>query len=456
MNDNKRKRLRLHCEQFRQEFAQQGAKDWAQVLPRDEIKQRVMAEAGAYRERVYSPLTTLRLFVGQVLSADGACQDVVGRRLSERVAAGMAECSLNTKSYCTARNRLPVALPKQLQQRIGERLEALAPAAWRWQGRAVKLFDGTTLSMPDTPSNQAAFPQPGGQKPGLGFPVARVGALVGLASGAVLDYAVAPCRGKDSGESALLRQLQGLIAPGDILLADALHATWWTMAAMQRLGADVVMPQHGARQTDFAAGIQYSKGDHLVAWPRPPRPAWMDRETYQALPVQIWMREVAVHGRVLVTTLQDGVAPPALGALYALRWNIEVDFRTIKATMAMDVLRCKSKAMIEKEIAVSLLAYNLVRWAMATTAAYAHVLPRTLSFTGAKRLLASFRDHLRQHGRQRVTFIIAIVRAHIAQMELPKRPDRVEPRARKRRPKPASLLTVPRQRAREQIMAQRA
>lgn len=458
MDDSKRRRLRRQCEEFRREFAQQGSGGWAQVLPKAEIEQLMMAEVGAYRERIYAPLTTLRLFVGQVLASDRACQDVVGRRLSERVAAGMAECSLNTRSYCMARQRLPVALPKQLQERLGRRLEARTPVAWRWQGRPVKLFDGTTLSMPDTASNQAAFPQPGGQKPGVGFPVARVGVLVGLASGAVLGYAVAACQGKGSGESALLRQLHDLIEPGDIILADALHATWWTMAAMQRLGADVVMPQHGARQTDFAAGIQHGKGDHLIAWPRPLRPPWMDPETYQALPAQIWMREVAVRGRVLVTTLQDcdAVAPSAVDALYALRWNIEVDFRTIKATMAMDVLRCKSKAMIEKEIAVYMLAYNLVRWAMVTAAACANVLPRTLSFTGAKRILGVFRDHLRQHAGKRVTIMIAIVRNSIAAIRLPKRPERIEPRAKKRRPKPHPLLMTPRPLARQQIMAQRA
>ena len=135
---------------------------------------------------IYPPLDTLRLFIGQVLSADRACQDVVGRRLSERVAHGQSESTLNTGSYCEARARLSIEVPRALGAKIGERLESMAPAAWRWQGRVVKLFDGTTVSMPDTASNQAAFPQSRVQKPGLGFPVARIGALIGLASGAVL------------------------------------------------------------------------------------------------------------------------------------------------------------------------------------------------------------------------------------------------------------------------------
>lgn len=139
-----------------------------------------------HRERIYPPLDTLRLFVGQVLSADRACQDVVGRRLSERIAQGQSVSALNTGSYCDARQRLPTALPVTLGNMIGERLEAMTPSAWRWQRRCVKLFDGTTITMPDTPSNQHAYPQSSEQKLGLGFPIAGIGALIGLASGAIL------------------------------------------------------------------------------------------------------------------------------------------------------------------------------------------------------------------------------------------------------------------------------
>ena len=170
------------------------------------------------------------------------------------------------------------------------------------------------------------------------------------------------------------------------------------------------------------------------------------------------MREVKVDGRILVTTLLDPLLAPvqSLGALYKMRWNIEVDFRTIKATLEMDVLRCKSQPMVDKEIAVYILAYNLVRWAMAKAALLADILPRTLSFVGAKRLLGSFADQLRRTTGDQVRSLIATVTAGIATLRLPHRPDRVEPRAKKRRPKKLPLLTVPRQVARDLILARRA
>lgn len=459
MKDSKVARLRRGAIALRQQFAQQSGGVFSQALGAAEIATVVSAHVKDYRERIYPPLDTLRLFVGQVLSADRACQDVVGRRLSERVAHGQSASTLNTGSYCDARARLPVAIPRTLGERIGERLETSAPRAWRWQGRTIKLFDGTTVSMPDTPSNQEAFPQSREQKPGLGFPIVRIGALIGLASGAVLGYRVAACKGKGTGEQSLLRELLDLhVAPGDIVLADALLANWWIIERTLAHGGDVVMAQHGCRITDFTRGESLGSNDHLVDWPRPPRPRLMSTKEYACYPERLQMRELEVGGRIVVTTLLDPKTAPVkeLDKLYAMRWNIEVDFRTIKATLQMDVLRCKTQAMVEKEIAVYLLAYNLVRWAMAAAATLSDVLPRVLSFSGAKRLLVMFADHLRQVAGKRISLMMGIVLVNIAALKLPHRPDRVEPRAKKRRPKPLPLLTVPRQVAREKIRAQRA
>ena len=183
----------------------------------------------------------------------------------------------------------------------------------------------------------------------------------------------------------------------------------------------------------------------------------MSPDDYRYCPAVLRMREVEIDGRILVTTLldPDTVAPRELDALYALRWNIEVDWRTIKVTMAMDVLRCRSPAMIEKEIAVYLLAYNLVRWTMATAARLGEMLPRCLSFTGAKRVLLAFGEQLRHCGRRRLSFMFATVLATIAGLTIPQRPGRIEPRAKKRRPKPLPLLTEPRQVARRKLLDQR-
>lgn len=457
MKDTKVKRIRQKVAMLKQQFLQGDTGVFAQVLGDQEIAAITDKLVEPCRERIYPPLDTLRLFVGQVLSADRACQDVVGRRLSERAAQGQSASALNTGSYCDARLRLPTILPVTLGNMIGERLEEMAPSTWRWQGRCVKLFDGTTIAMPDTPSNQQTYPQSSEQKPGLGFPIARIGALIGLSSGAILGYRVAACKGKGTGEQSLLANLLGHLNDGDVLLADALLATWWIIHGARGRGADVVMPQHGVRITDFTQGKRLGKHDHQVQWPRPPKPKAMSAEEYAGYPEFIEMREVEVDGRILVTTLLDPAFAPApmLGALYKMRWNIEVDFRTIKATLEMDVLRCKSQPMVDKEIAVYFMAYNLVRWAMAKAALLADVLPRVLSFTGAKHLLCTFADQLRRTSGNQVRTLIATVTACIATLRLPFRPDRIEPRAKKRRPKNLPLLTVPRQVARDFIFAQR-
>ena len=457
MNDSKVERVRQKVMMLKQQFLQGGTGIFDQALGEYEIAAVVAELVAPHRERIYPPLDTLRLFVGQVLSSDGACQDVVGRRLSERVAQGQSPSALNTSAYCEARQRLPTTLPVALSTMIGERLEAMTPAAWRWQGRSVKLFDGTTVTMPDTPSNQETYPQSREQKSGLGFPIARIGALIGLSSGAMLGYQVAACEGKGTGEQSLLANMLDQLNPGDVLLADALLATWWIIQGAVNRGVDVVMPQNGGRITDFARGLQLGKNDHVVQWARPPKPKLMSAEAYARHPEFIKMREVKVNGRVLVTTLLDPAiaSAHALGALYKMRWNIEVDFRTIKATLEMDVLRCKSQPMVDKEIAVYFLAYNLVRWAMAKAALLVDILPRLLSFTGAKRLLGAFADQLRHTSGDQVNTLIATVTDSIASLRLPHRPGRIEPRAKKRRPKKLPLLTVPRQVARDIIYAQR-
>ena len=272
-----------------------------------------------------------------------------------------------------------------------------------------------------------------------------------------MGYIVAPCAGKGTGEQSMLRKLLALLQPGDILLTDALLATWGLIAGAQERMADVVMMQNGSRNTDFTQGKCLGGKDHVVFWRKPRDPGVMSLEEYQNLPETLTMREVEVKGKILVTTMLDPqmVSPSELDELYALRWNVEVDWRTIKVAMAMDVLRCRTPEMVEKEIAVHLLTYNLVRWCMATAAYFSEVLPRTLSFSGAKRILLIFGDKLRHCRRKRLTLMLSTVLDTIASLKLPYRPNRIEPRAKKRRPKPLPLLMVPRQQARQEIRAKR-
>lgn len=452
-----KKRLRQAVERFRTRFGDQPTQALNALLPASALTRAVAEEVGAHRERLYPPLTTVGLFVGQALSPDGACQDAVARHLSERTARGQAACSLNTGPYCRARARLPLALLRRLAVEVGEGLERASPEGWKWRGRKVLLMDGTGISMADSAANQARYPQSGQQEPGLGFPLALVVALISLGTGAVLRWASGPCKGKATGEQALFRQLMPYLSAGDIVLADRYHCTYFTVAMLAERGVDVLTRQHQRRITDFRRGERLGRGDRLVRWVRPQRPRWMDRETYARMPEALWLRQTRVAGRILVTTLTDAraVSTLELDALYRRRWQIEVDLRSIKAVMGMDVLAAKSPEMIDKEIAAHLLAYNLVRALMARAAAGAQVLARALSFKASLQLLLAFEQQLRFAAGRRATLMIAHLLGAIARLRLPIRPGRVEPRAVKRRPKPHALLTVPRHIARSALLQTR-
>jgi hypothetical protein len=443
---------------LRQQFVQGSGVELHNVLPAPELEQAVQSYAGEYRDRVYAPLRTLALFMGQALSQDGACQDAVARHVSERSGRGMRPCSLSTGPYCKARRRLPTQLVVQLQRQVGRHMVQRLPQGWRWRGRSVKLLDGTTVSMPDTPANQGVFPQYPQQKPGLGFPLARVVGLLCLGSGAVLDWAMGPYHGKDSSEQALFRTLLESLEAGDVLLADCYYCSYWVLAMLKARGIDLLTPQHVSRLYDFRRGKRLGRGDHIVQWKRPPRPDWMDEPIYATMPHELSVREVRVRGRVLVTTLLDPalVAPAELDWLYQQRWHIELDLRSIKIAIGMDVLRCKTPEMVRKEVAVHLLAYTLVRAVMAQAASLGGVLARALSFKAALQLLNAYQQQLRHSAGTRVFMMISHVLGAMAMLRVHVRPGRVEPRAVKRRPKPHRLLTEPRSVARAAIIAHRA
>lgn len=453
-----KKRLQQAVVAFKQRFSDYPTQALDELLSVETVSRMVEEETGHHRERIYPPLTTLGLFIGQALSPDGACQDAVARHLSERTAQGAAPCSLSSGPYCKARQRLPLPLIERLTVAAGERLETASASAWKWRGRTVKLLDGTTISMPDTAANQGAYPQSGEQQSGLGFPLAMLVAVISLSTGAVLNWATGPCRGKGTGEQALFRSLMAHLSKGDIVLADRYHCTYFTVAMLAQRGVDILTRQHQRRFTDFRKGRRLGHRDRLVTWDRPQRPRWMDPATYAQMPEQLTLRQVEVAGRVLVTTLTDArtVVPIDLDALYRSRWQVEVDLRSIKAVMGMDILRAKSPAMIDKEIAVHLLAYNLVRGLMARAAAGVQVIARALSFKGALQLLLAFQQHLRWSGRKSIALMRAHLLGAIGMMTLPIRPGRIEPHAIKRRPKNHALLTVQRNIAKERIMQTRA
>jgi hypothetical protein len=258
---------------------------------------------------------------------------------------------------------------------------------------------------------------------------------------------VGPYAGKQTGEAALLWTLLENFKPGDMMIADRLYTSYFMIARQGPLRADVVMHQHQTRRTDFRRGRRLGTRDHVVQWARPARPTWMEEATYAGMPATLTMREVRAGGWTLATSLVDAksVSKIELVELYHSRWHVELDFRSIKDVMQMDELRCKTAQMVRKEVAVHLLAYNLIRTVAAHAAVLARVLPRRMSFKATLQTLSNFFDKLRECPRRKLLVLHATLLQAIAKLLLPLRPNRCEPRAVKRRPKPHRLLTKPRQ-----------
>ena len=317
---------------LRRQFLQGGGLPFTDVLTEQTIVQ-ALAAASGWLGRVFSPLVTLWVFLGQVLSADHSCRAAVARLNAHRVARGQRPCSAHTGAYCQARKRLPERFVADVARRTGPELDARAAPGWRWKGRRVYVYDGSSVTMPDTPANQAAYPQPAAQRPGVGFPLARIAAVFSLACGAVVELGVCRYAGNGQSELGMLRTLWGLFRPGDVVLADRLLCSWAELVMLKLRGVDTVT-RLSRRTADFRRGKRLGPGDHVVAWPKPQKPRTMDRRTYNALPAALTVREVRVtvaqpgfrtRSLVVVTTLLDpeAVAAADLGGLYGQRWSAE-------------------------------------------------------------------------------------------------------------------------------------
>jgi hypothetical protein len=436
---------------------------FSDILDAGMVEEVLKAEGARYRERIFTPLVTLWTFLTQVLSLDHCCRKAVACLIAYRAARGQKPCSADSGSYCKARQRLPLGVIIRLVRRIAQALEGHVPEGWLWKGREVLLVDGTTVSMPDTRDNQRAFPQPKTQAAGLGFPLARLVGIVSLASGVLRDLAIGPYKGKETAETALLRTLLDRLQGGEVLLGDRYFASYFGIATLVQRGVDGLVRMHQLRKYDFRRGLRLGISDHIVCWVKPPRPSWMDPAVYDELPDVLRSRELRVHVEqpgfrvdelVLVTTLLDPLehAKEELAELYFERWDIELYLRSIKCVMQMDVLRCATPEMVEKEIWMHSLAYNLIRGIMAAAAEAHGKTPRQVRFAGTLQTLEAFRDKLSAAapGDRRV-LVEAMLKA-IATHEVGDRPGRVEPRAIKRRPKPHDLLTEPRKQARNRLL----
>lgn len=458
MRHSNRTAFREQVNFLRRQFLQDGDLPFTDVLTQQDIEQALAASHTCWLDRIFSPLVTLWVFLGQVLSADPSCRAAVARLIAHRVSRGLPPCSSETGAYCQARKRLPERFFAEVARLVRQNLDARADRRWLWKGRRVCLFDGTTVSMPDTPENRAEYPLAYNQVPGTNFALARVGALIALSCEALLDLGICRYAGKGQGEVSLLRRLWDVLRPGDVLLGDRLMSGWAGMHLLKQRGVDTVSRLSAHRRADFRKGRRLGKDDHLVQWKKPTSIRSVDRPTYHTLPDAITVREVRcrvgqpgfrTRSIVVVTTLLDPgpASKEELASLYRARWNNELDVRSIKVTLQMGMLRGQTPDLVCQEIWTHALAYNLICTVMAQAAASEGVSPRKISFKATLQVLEAFRPLIDSQSHRdaghRAELYEQLLRASAAH-RVGDRPDRFDPRRAKRRPKRYDRLSRPR------------
>jgi hypothetical protein len=453
------------CDPFvsiRDRLARHEGLPFLTILSRSTVEAACRAIGHQWRERVYLPWITLSLFLSQVLSADHSCDEAVDRFQKFRHDRGLPPVSPEATSYCDARIRLPEGLFWELVRRTGRAIHDQADISWLFHGRPVQILDGSTVACPTRRGTRRRTPSRAARPPGLGFPIALLLVVFSLAVGTVLEAAMGRYQGKQTSELALLRMVLNEFRPGDIVLADRFFCSYWVIAAPLARGVDVVMRLHQCRTADFRCGQRLGRHAHAVLWRKPERvPDWMSRADYEAMPPWLAVREVRVRVRdktkrvrrlVIVTTLREARTYPGkeLGGLFRQRWHAELDLRSLKTDMQMEMLRTKSPEMVRKEVAAHLLAYNLIRGVMAEAARGEGIKPRRLSLKGSLHTVRSF-EAVHLYDPERIERDLPRLVSLIGKKRVGDRPDRYEPRAVKRRPKPHPLLRMPRKKAKALI-----
>jgi hypothetical protein len=434
------------------------------LLPAEVIEQALRAAGYVEHARVYTAVTTMLTFLGQLLRADRSCQQAVSGLIAQRVAANQTACSADTAAYCKARQRLPEAVFWDLQQQTGRIVEEQAPPEAHWCGRRVRVVDGSTLKIEDTAENRAEYPLQAGLQPGTSYPLVRILVVFSLAVGTVLEAAIRPYQGKGTGETGMLRSLAGspALAAGDVLLGDRYFAGFWDIACWQRQGLDLVTRLPKSRVVDFRTGQRLGPDDRLITWPKTARPDWLTPAEARLFPDTLILRAVRVRvaqpgfrTRVLIvlTTLLDPVAYPAsaVAELYRRRWQAELNLRSLKTHLGMEQLRTKHPETVRKEFAMHLTAYNCVRRLGAEAAHAAQVPAWSISFKGALQALNEFLPRLHHTP-------LSLWMRHLlwtAQQLRVDRRDRVEPYATKQRPKEYPVLREPRSRYKSRVRVRR-
>lgn len=410
---------------------------------------------GAFsRRRLFSKTNTFWAFFSQVLDADGGCREAIRKVQALAASRSLKMPSSSTSAYCQARAKLPKSTLRNILDFTSEKLRNRKQSCG-WKERRVIVVDGTGVSMSDTEENQQVWPQMVSQKPGCGFPQARICACFCLQTGGLLSYQIGH---RKNHELPLLRQQWDSFETGDIFLGDKGYCSYYDIWKFQQKGVDSVITLARRSPVEEASALKkLGKDDLLISWPKP---AWnknlsYDKTDWEALPAKLVLRQIKVTVKepgfrvqsfYIITTLTDVDTYPAndIADLYYQRWDVELFFRDIKTTIGMDILRCKTPDMVEKEIHMHFIVYNSIRMLMLDAANEANVNPREISFKASIQAMRQWepqinRDRISDSERRR---IMALLRESIADAALLIRPGRREPRAVKRRPKPFALLTA--------------
>lgn len=443
---------------------------FSRVLSAERIE-RVFAKHGALfgLRGVYTTAVMVWAFLSQVLhdNKQASCQAAVARVVSYCEHEGIQPPTNDTGDYCRARAKLPEGALHELCSEVAEELEEEAEEEWLWKGRHAKLIDGFTFTMPDTPANQAEFPQQRSQAVGVGLPIARAVVIVSLATACVLDAVFGPYRGKETGESALLRSLLAKFKLGDVAVMDRYYCSYMMIALLSQQGADTCARKHHLRHSDFRRGRRLGKYDHIIVWTRPERPEWMDEEMYAKIPKTLELREirytVVERGKRtktidVITTLTDAdqYSTEDIAQLYGFRWNSELDIRSIKSNLNLAHVRCKSPEMVRREVWTTLLGYNLIRMTAAGAAMLHGKQPRQISFTSTCQYVLSSWMQL-SCGLIDPSALDHYLRAILHQISncvVANRPGRLEPRVLKRRRHGYPLMQESRRVLRDRLQKQ--
>jgi len=435
-----------------------------ELLPETIIFQVLATEKINYRQRLFDPFVTLWAFLSQVLDTDKSCANAVSRVIAWLASVNAPIPSNDTSAYCQARQRLSERMLQQLFSIVAQNLEQNTSGKHLWCGRHVKVVDGSTVSMPDTPLNQAAYPQSVNQLPGCGFPIAKIAALFSLATGTAVAVVINVLNTHDI---KLARQLYQFLNPGDILLGDCAFCSYADLVFIQTHACDAVFRLSQTRNNQIERGRRkpLSSFESIEVWHKPStRPKGLTPEEFTSIPKSLTVRVIKYYIPspgyrtkyvILATTLLDTEVYPTteIMRLYGQRWEVELDLKHLKTTLGMDILRGKTPQMVRKEIYAHLLAYNLLRTLMWEAGTTHKVDPLRLSLQATRQHLDNFIPQLASASNKKRVQLYQTLLKTIAHKLVPERPKRCEPRVRKRRPKAYPLMQQSRQTLHHECLA---